>query len=575
MQIQNNWGGAFGSNGSTTIPNHGNFRDALALGGNPNLNNDVVLTERTDDPVVKAQYLAFVSYSNYNNGAWSIGPTSTGPVDANTDLPASAALTRAVKQTVTIVNAPGEQNAYVLGASEITSMSLPATIYFNSGGVVAWVGRNGNVAVGTPYSVISAVSTADVATLQTIALPQHAPKYDPRVNASNASIPVNAYDSTLLSNYAQPLAGPDGKRIGNLAQQIVNDAHARNMFDQATALETYLRGHYSYDVNIHPQPGEDPVAWFLFDGNKTGFCNYFASAMALMARSLGMPARVISGYASSTWDAQKNQYTMHGKDAHTWTQIYFAGYGWINFEPSAGFSTFDRPIASQQTSVQGRNANTNSAGAHALPPSLRGKLLDNSAASSSGNGGAANNTQMQAAQRQRVIAGLVGLLLVLLLLGGAACVVWWRRLFSQYSLPVRLYGRICVLAKLAGKQIRPAQTPYEYVQGLAGSALVTEDDVKALERLTDIYVRERWADPHGAEYPGQNGELEELPALWKRLRIKFFVYTLSRPYFLLSWPLRAWKTIRARWQVYHQYKMAKRRVLNRIAACKHGCLTKW
>ena len=116
------------------------------------------------------------------------------------------------------------------------------------------------------------------------------------------------------------------------------------MYSIRQSLETYLRTNYTYDVNIHLPPGPEGVSWFLFHNNHRGFCNYFASAMAIMARSLGMPARVVAGYTNGQFDVRHNQWIIRGTDAHAWMQIYFATYGWVNFEPSAGFSRFVRPL---------------------------------------------------------------------------------------------------------------------------------------------------------------------------------------------------------------------------------------
>jgi transglutaminase-like putative cysteine protease len=98
-------------------------------------------------------------------------------------------------------------------------------------------------------------------------------------------------------------------------------------------------------LNYYPSaPWSRATVWLLFQSNHSVFCNYFASAMAVMARELGMPARVVVGYTAGTFDAKTHDWVVHGSDAHAWTQIYFAGYGWINFEPSPSFSQFPRPL---------------------------------------------------------------------------------------------------------------------------------------------------------------------------------------------------------------------------------------
>ncbi|TME61339.1 MAG: transglutaminase domain-containing protein, partial [Chloroflexi bacterium] len=68
-------------------------------------------------------------------------------------------------------------------------------------------------------------------------------------------------------------------------------------------LETYLRTNYSYDVNIRLPAGQEGVSWFLFRSGNRGFCNYFSTAMAVMARTLGIPARVAVGYTNGQLDS--------------------------------------------------------------------------------------------------------------------------------------------------------------------------------------------------------------------------------------------------------------------------------
>ncbi|HEX2618583.1 MAG TPA: transglutaminaseTgpA domain-containing protein, partial [Phototrophicaceae bacterium] len=120
-----------------------------------------------------------------------------------------------------------------------------------------------------------------------------------------------------------------------LAQQIVSESGATNPYDKAKAIEAWLRANITYNESI-PQPpaGADPVDWVLFD-LKEGYCNYYATAMIVMLRSQGIPARMGAGFAEGTWDATQNAFVVRERDAHTWVEAYFPGYGWIEFEPTS------------------------------------------------------------------------------------------------------------------------------------------------------------------------------------------------------------------------------------------------
>ncbi|MFN3930015.1 MAG: transglutaminase-like domain-containing protein, partial [Thermoflexus sp.] len=113
-------------------------------------------------------------------------------------------------------------------------------------------------------------------------------------------------------------------------------------YDKAAALEAWLRRNIRYNENIPaPPPGRDGVVYVLFD-IRQGYCDYYASAMAVMARALGIPARVVSGYAQGEW-MPDGRYRVRQRDAHTWVEIYFPGYGWVEFEPTAAQPPILRP----------------------------------------------------------------------------------------------------------------------------------------------------------------------------------------------------------------------------------------
>jgi hypothetical protein len=267
--------------------------------------------------------------------------------------------------------------------------------------------------------------------------------------------------------------------------------------------------------------------------------------MTVMARSLGIPARVAAGYTNGTYDNKRHQRVIYGSDAHSWTQVYFAGYGWINFEPSASFPTFSRPRPNEFSSNAGNTSIDPTAGI--VPPNYRGKFPDAIDPGGTDSSLAGTSEQAQAHFRQQIGMAFGGLVL----LGLFACIlfgIWWRRLFRRYGLVSQLYGRLCVLASWGGIKIQPSQTPYEYMQDLAVCA---PSEAPTLERLGDIYVREQWADPESIEHPRRTGEIAELPGLWKRVQPHLILYVLRHPHFLRWLPehvgkfvARFWKHIR-------------------------------
>jgi transglutaminase-like putative cysteine protease len=136
--------------------------------------------------------------------------------------------------------------------------------------------------------------------------------------------------------------GQPSGRVLSLAQQIVNDMGATNPYDKAKAIERWLRINIKYNESISaPPPNVDPVEWVLFDARE-GYCTYYATSMIVMLRGLGIPARMSAGFSQGDYNSATGQYIIRERDAHTWVEVYFPGYGWIEFEPTAAEEPLNR-----------------------------------------------------------------------------------------------------------------------------------------------------------------------------------------------------------------------------------------
>jgi len=143
--------------------------------------------------------------------------------------------------------------------------------------------------------------------------------------------PLPPLASGLRQKYLQLPPGLPG-RIGDLARQIV--AGSLSPYDAALSIQNHLSREYEYTTRPKPRPEDaDFVDHFLFVG-KSGYCQHFASAMVVMCRALGMPARLVSGFVAGELDPQEGTYEVRGKDAHTWAEVYIEGRGWQSFEPT-------------------------------------------------------------------------------------------------------------------------------------------------------------------------------------------------------------------------------------------------
>jgi hypothetical protein len=131
------------------------------------------------------------------------------------------------------------------------------------------------------------------------------------------------------------LALPDSvpQRVIDLAKEVAGDAESH--YDKALAIEFFLRA-YPYTIDLPSPPTDrDLVDFFLFE-QQEGYCDYYASAMVVMARAVGVPARFATGYAQGTYDYDTDRWVVVERDGHSWVEVYFDGLGWVEFEPTSG-----------------------------------------------------------------------------------------------------------------------------------------------------------------------------------------------------------------------------------------------
>jgi transglutaminase-like putative cysteine protease len=120
-------------------------------------------------------------------------------------------------------------------------------------------------------------------------------------------------------------------RIRKLAADVTS--HATTEYDRVSAVSAYLSSHYRYTLDLRGPVTADPLANFLFV-RRAGHCEYFATAMTVMLRTLGIPARYATGFAPGEYNPIAGDYIIRGSDAHAWVEVYFPGYGWLTFDPT-------------------------------------------------------------------------------------------------------------------------------------------------------------------------------------------------------------------------------------------------
>jgi len=282
------------------------------------------------------------------------------------------------------------------------------------------------------------------------------------------------------------------QEIQDLALKIVADAHATTAYDKAAAIEAYLRNenNFTYSLDARTPEGVDPIEYFLFTSHK-GYCEFFATAMGDMLRSLGIPTRLVNGFGPGSFDAQTNQFIVRGEDAHTWVEVYFPKYGWIPFEPTAdnlnAYSSIPRGAGAQATCLRDNNCSdptggtTIPLGGGSTPGSARGERND--PASGPSIAGIRVSSVLDASTATKILGGFIALLLLLLVV------------ISRYLRPrsvMAVWKRTLVLARLAGAERRPGETPLELGRRLRRTFPETAEPISA---LADGFVVAAYAPP--------------------------------------------------------------------------------
>ncbi len=124
---------------------------------------------------------------------------------------------------------------------------------------------------------------------------------------------------------------PGDQKTVDLAREVTKST--LTVYEKVKAIETHLRTSYRYSLDVKSTPGRSPIDDFLF-GQKTGYCEHYATALVLMLRGLGIPSRLVTGFLHGEWNEYGGYYIVRQRDAHAWVEVYFPQSGWITFDPT-------------------------------------------------------------------------------------------------------------------------------------------------------------------------------------------------------------------------------------------------
>ncbi len=343
----------------------------------------------------------------------------------------------------------------------------------------------------------------------------------PAVDRRELEAAGDDYPESVRETYLQlPTLDP---RVAALAEEITRNAD--NSFRKAETIERYLRTRYGYTLEQPDPPPADPLAHFLFE-RRAGHCEYFATAMTVMLRTLGIPARYVNGFLAGEYNEIGGDFIVRASDAHSWVEAYFPEYGWISFDPTPPADPVARgwlgrlalywdwfelrwqewvinyDAAHQQTLVHELAQDTRAwlATARRFWREQRRAAVE-----------AVKSAQVALARSPHLLPmTLTALLLVLLVIRRRTLLDWlagrwgWslhRNERSAARVATLRYRELLRLLERRGYRKSPAQTPREFAQQLPWPATTT---------LTELY--------EAARYGGQPAALEVMGALLVEFR---------------------------------------------------------
>ena len=444
------------------------------LGNAPELYETVVMratvsTQNGETPRLPLHWRN-VSYDTYTGFGWSRSDEIEAVHEANVVINSApiSATTTLSQRVIWLLDKRSVRYAQGL----LLSFEDEVTVHQRANGELVWVEGEATI-----YTAVSQASTASVEQLSAVKLAET----DPEILNHYTQLPKNL-----------PL------RVHELAQEIV--AEQETPFAQAKAIEQFVR-QYTYSLDISaPPPGRDVVDFFLFD-LQAGYCDYYATSMVVLARSVGLPARMGSGYVTHAPNEAGVQ-TIFEIDGHSWAEVYFEGYGWIEFEPTAGFLSPDDGV----TAVNPQEIDDDSGESSPLPRGDRANW-----------------------ELVRLI-GVIGITVF-----GVGWLIFRQWRFSRTDVS-EAYGQLIVLGQQMGLPISVTMTPYEMEQVWVGwlDSLRHHPWVQFWIRLNGWlldfkgYVQQLIKSYIAVSYSAQKGVGGKRPfSMWKLSWIIFWVRLLA------------------------------------------------
>lgn len=458
-----------------------NLKDALPFQGRIVLTGKQAVQVNVTLAPDMAAFLRAQSFAKYSPDGWTVHVDGNVPLAPRQDTAVATTPTvPGTRQNVTInVKIEGGNNAVLFSLGQPVAADRPsdARLGANPADVTSLQPAN-HLSNGDTYKATGSVAVASIDQL--------------RAAGTN-------YPSWVTQRYLQ-LPSELPQRVRGKAEEVTRGA-GPTPYDKAVAIETYLRT-FPVDYNVPgAPPGQDAVDYFLFDAQR-GYFDYHASAMAVMLRTLGIPARVATGYAiDQKASAGGNTYNLTERNAFAWPEVYFPGIGWVEFSPTPSEPVIYRPGSEQPAPQPTAQAS-------------RGRGLERADLGLVSGGPAP--TQGVSARKASGGSSLWPLWFALMALGGVVVVAGaagklaWEFGLGGLARPARLWEKTLRLASLAKARPWPHETPREFAARLDATVPGTGGS----REIAAAYERVRY----GRTSAATADEVRRLDAAWTSVR---------------------------------------------------------